>query len=130
MSFLGILIKANRSGPYSYILKIEKDVPLDQLSLEEYLDTNRAQHRSHNACELIDEDAIDFHGCKFHRFRIKVDNAKGPAARYAYFFRDGNHLVGVQWTFPIETGGELIVPSAIIQVDEGVAINVLPRSNE
>ena len=68
------------SGPYSYIIKIEKDLPLDQLPLEDYLAANRTQYTSHPAYELVDEGDVDFHGRKFYRFRFKVDGTKGPAA--------------------------------------------------
>lgn len=112
------------SGPYSYIIKIEKDVPLDQLSLEDYRDANRTQYTSHPAYELVDEGDVDFHGRKFHRFRLKVEGAKGPAAMDAHLFRDGTNLVSVQWTFPIGTDDRITVPDAITRFDEGVAINV------
>lgn len=49
---------------------------------------------------------------------------------YAHVFRDGTNLVSVEWTFPIETDGEIIVPAAITQFDEGMSINVLTQSNE
>jgi len=128
----GNLLQAflKRSGPYSYIIKVEKDVPLDQLPLEDYLDANRTQYTSHPAYELVDERAVDFHGRRFHRFRLKVDGANGPAAMYAHVFRDGTNLVSVQWTFPIETDGQLTVPAAITHFDEGMSINVLTQSNE
>ena len=118
------------SGPYSYIIKIEKDLPLDQLPLEDYLDANRTQYTSHPAYELVDEGDVDFHGRKFHRFRLKVDGAKGPAAMYAHIFRDGTNLVSVQWTFPIGTDGQITVPDAITRFDERVAINFLAQPNE
>lgn len=118
------------SGTCSYIIKVEKDVPLDQLSLEDYLDANRTQYTSHPAYELIDESDVDFHGRRFHRFRLKVEGAKGPAAMYSHIFRDGTNLVSVQWTFPIETDGQISVPDAITQFDERVAINVFGQPNE
>jgi hypothetical protein len=49
---------------------------------------------------------------------------------YVHVCRDGTNLVSVQWTFPIETDGEIIVPAAITQFDKGVSINVLIQSNE
>jgi len=118
------------SGPYSYIIKIEKDLPLDQLPLEDYLHANRTQYTSHPAYELVDEGDVDFHGRKFHRFRLKVDGAKGPAAMFAHIFRDGTTLVSVQWTFPIGTDGQITVPDAITRFDERVAINLLAQPNE
>jgi hypothetical protein len=47
----GNLLQAflNRSGPFGYIIKVGKDVPLDQLSLEDYLDASRTQFTSHPA---------------------------------------------------------------------------------
>ncbi len=128
----GNLLQAflNRSGPFGYIIKVGKDVPLDQLSLEDYLDASRTQFTSHPAYKLIDEGAVDFHGSNFHRFRFKVEGTKGPAAMYVHVCRDGTNLVSVQWTFPIETDGEIIVPAAITQFDKGVSINVLIQSNE
>jgi hypothetical protein len=119
-----------RSGPYSYIIKVEKDVPLDQLPLKDYLDANRAQYTSHPAMELIDEGTVDFHAREFHRFRLKFAGMKGPAIMYAHIFRDGTNLVSVQWTFPIGTDGEIIVPAAIAKFDESMSINVLLQSNE
>jgi len=121
---------AKISGPYSYIIKVEKDVPLDQLPLEDYLDANRTQYTSLPAYELVDEGAVDFHARKFHRFRFKVNGAKGPGAMYAHIFRDGTNLVAVQWTFPIGNDGELSVPAAITKFDEGVAIDIFSQSNE
>ena len=128
----GDLLQAffNGAGPYVYIIKVEKDAPLDELPLEDYLNANRAQYTSHEAYELIDECTVDFHGRKFHRFRMKVDGTKGPAAMYAHFFRDGTNLIGVQWTFPIESDGEFIVPAAINQFNESMSINVNSQLNE
>ena len=120
----------NGAGPYSYLIKVEKDAPLDQLPLEDYLNANRAQYTSHEAYELIDEGTVDFHGRKFHRFRMKIDGAKGPVAMYAHIFRDGTNLIAVQWTFPVQSDGEFTVPDAITQFNEGMSINVLSQLNE
>lgn len=95
----------NRSGPYRYIVRVESDVGLEQLSHEDYQDGNRAQYNSHPAIELIDEDDFDLRGDKSHRFRLKVDGAKGPAALYVHTFRDGSNRASVQWTFPLGSDG-------------------------
>ncbi len=121
---------AKLSGPYSYIIKVEKDVPLDQFTLEDYLHANRTQYTSLPAYELVDEGVVDFHARKFHRFRFKVNGAKGPGAMHAHIFRDGTNMVAVQWTFPIGNDGELSVPAAITKFDEGVAIDILSQSNK
>ena len=128
----GNLVQAflKSSGPYGYIIKIEKDAPLDQLPLEEYQAIVRKQFTSLPEYELVDEGDVDFHGRKFHRFRLKVDGTKGAAAMYAHIFRDGTNLVSVQWTFPLGTDGQLIVPEAITRFDKGVAINFLAQPNE
>ncbi len=117
-------------GPTVTSSKLKKDAPLDQLPLEDYLDANRAQYTSRPSYELIDEGAVDFHARKFHRFRFKVNGARGPGAMYAHIFRDGTNLVAVQWTFPIGNDGDLSVPAAITRFDEGVAIYIFSQSSE
>lgn len=50
-----VMAFVNDPGPYGYIIKLEKDVPLDRLSMERYLNANCNQYTSHPAYELIDE---------------------------------------------------------------------------
>ena len=76
----------------------------------------------------MDEGAVVFRGQKFYRFRLKVDGVKGPASMYAHVFRDGINMVSVQWTFPIGDDGEISVPAAIVQFDEGVSIDLFSPS--
>lgn len=117
----------NDAGPYGYIIKLEKDIPLDQISMKTYLDVNRKQYISHPAYELIDETDLDFHGQKFHRFRLAVDGSKGPALMYAYIFRNGRTLVSVQLTFP-SSGADVsavsAIPKAIQEFDRGVTLRL------
>jgi hypothetical protein len=114
----------NTYGPYSYIIKVEEDVPLDQLSLEDYLTANRNQYTSQPAYELIDETDLNFHGHQYHRFRLKVAGTKGANSMYAHIFRNGHRLISVQWTFPISGGGAIEVPESIANFDKGVTIAV------
>lgn len=128
----GSLLQAfvHPSGPYSYLIKVEKDVPLDVLPLEEYLDANRTQYTAHPANQIIDEGDVEFHKRRFYRFRFKSVGDKGPLALSVFIFRDGANLVSVQWTFPIETDAEMHVPEAISEFDQGVSFGILSDLNE
>lgn len=114
----------NDSGPYAYIIKVEKDLPLDQLSLEDYLSANLKQYASIPVYKLIDESEVDFHGHRFHRFRFKVAGAKGPTTLYSHIFRNGHRLINVQWTFPTPNEGAIEIPDSIAKFDKDVTFTV------
>jgi hypothetical protein len=119
----------NKSGPYGYILRVEKDVPIELVSFETYVAAVRDQFASHESYEAIDEERVLFHDHPFHRLRFRVEGAKGPAAMYVFIHRDGNHFVNIQWTFPIIDGKPISVPLAITEFDANVTLPLRPVEN-
>ena len=114
----------NKSGPYSYIIRMENDVPLDVLATEDWIEAVRHQHEEHPGCELIDEADIDFHSCRFHRFRYRFLGGKGPSAMCIHLHRNGTRSVSIQMTFPLAADGSLDLPTPLVDFDRGVKIDL------
>lgn len=117
----------NKTGPYAYILQVEKDASLDELSVEEYHDAVRRQYTSHEAHTLIDEEHVELHGQPFYRFRFRVEGTTGPGATYLYIHRDGKLLVNLLWSFPIVDGEDISVPEAISAFHANVTLPLRPK---
>jgi hypothetical protein len=114
----------NDSGPFSYIIRVENDSPLEQLSINDYLAAVKSQYQSHPAYTFVDESDLDFHGHVFHRFRFKVTGNKGPNGVPIWIYRDGTHLVTIQMTFPMGSDGVIDVPEPLANFDRGVSVNL------
>ena len=123
----GELLQGFMQAPelFVYIIKVEADVPLDQLSQEDYIDANRRAYVDHPAYALIEEGDVTLHGRPFHRMRLKAVGTKGPNIMDVHLFRDGQTMISIQWMFPNQGGATIAIPDAITTFNAGVSIGEL-----
>lgn len=116
-----IMSFVNESGPYSYIVRLEPDIPSDQLSMEAYTEAVKNQYLS-AGYELIDGGEVMFRNRPCHRLQLKVAGTKGLMGQSVFLHRDGKHLTTIQWTFPLASNDAFDVPAALLAFNDGVTI--------
>lgn len=116
-----IMSFVNADGPYSYVVRVEPDAPLEQLSMEVYAEAVTTQYTS-AGFELIDAGDVSFHDRRWHRLRMRVVGTKGPLCQSVFVHRDGEHLTTIQWTFPLASDDALDLPTALQAFDDGVTL--------
>ena len=62
----------NKAKLCTYIVRIEPDAPLDQLSMDAYLPAVKAQFESQPGYTLLDHDQINFHNGVFERLHFAL----------------------------------------------------------
>lgn len=109
----------------SYIIKITKDVPTDQLSDEQYYQTIRELMLGANSeNKLLEEKESEFHGEKYHEQIFIMNTPKwGVLKQNSYIRRTGQLLYSIQISFPINDKNENTpTPTLIIELDKEIKL--------
>ncbi len=106
-------------------VKITDDVPKAQLSDEYYFEAIKEQMLNANSeNELVTEDKIDFKGTEYHRLIFSMKTKFGEMTHTIYTHRNGEKLVGIQFTYPKNLTEKPIVkiPLKIEEILNGMKI--------
>jgi hypothetical protein len=118
---VGFLHKAAQSA---YVIKVDSDDPMSQLSPKLQLASYRKQFRTTAGLELVDDTEVTFHNHTFRRFRIKMPGSKGPVANYIHVRHDGGRMTKILWLFPVADDGAMDVPDVITEFDRSVQLDI------